>query len=276
MTLTTVEVYTVDGVDLNTYAWNLQTLTGRQSTPPVVGENRQVVGRPGASWERKDFGERVETWAMWVLGCDEDGMFPVEHSRRAQFNANLDALKRLFGVRHRQLSLTKRLQFPEGLRTYTALGEVVDVIEPQTVAGGTRATLSVSMKLADPFWYLPEEVAVIDSAGATVDNPGSAVAQKMLLSFEGPLTFPKLTNETTGVSVRLNRSIDSGVTVELDTDLFTAVDNSDQNLIASVFQYGSDWWMELLPGENVLTLTNSNGGSVGAGTVTVSYLPPNL
>lgn len=276
MTLTTLETYSVDGVELNTYAWNLRTLSGRSGTPPVIGENRQVVGRSGRSWQRKDYDERTETWAMWVLGCDEDGEFPVEHSTRAQFNANLEALKLLFGVRHRQLALEKKLLLPDGLSTRTALGEVIDVIDPDMVAGGTRATFSVSMRLADPFWYLPEETLTIDSTGATLIHPGTAIAQRMVITFTGPLTFPRLTNTTTGVSVRLNRSIDAGVSVELDTDLFTAVDSAENNLIASVFQYGSDWWMELLPGENELTLENSNGGSVGAGSVTVTYRPPTL
>lgn len=276
MTLTTTELYTVDGVDLNTLAYNIRTLSGRTGTPPVIGEDRQVVGRPGSSWQRKDYGPRQETLAMWVLGCDVDGEFPTTHSRRAEFNQNLDILKRLFGVRHRQLALEKSVEFPDGLRTYTALGEVVDVIDPETMAGGTRATFSVGMLLADPFWYLPEEEDTIDAAGATITNPGSAVAQKMQIVFEGPLTFPRLTNVDLGVEVRLGRSLTLGQSVTLDTDRFTAVDQGGVNSIAVVSQFGADWWMELAPGPNDMTLTNSNGGAVGAGSVTVTYSPPTI
>ena len=276
MTLTTTELYIVDGLELNTYAYNIRTLSGRESTPPVVGENREVVGRAGASWQRKDYGPRQEAWAMWVLGCDVDGGFPSTHSRRAEFNENLEQLKRVFGVRHRQLVLEKRKEFPDGLRTYSALGEVVDVIDPETMAGGTRATFSVGMLLADPFWYLPTESATFDSAGATVTNPGTAIAQKMTIVFTGPLTFPRLTNTVNEVEVRLGRSLTAGQSVILDTDRFTAVDQGGVNSIGSVSQFGSDWWMELHPGPNPLELTNSNGGPVGAGTVTVTYSPPTI
>ena len=274
--MTTVEELLVDGELLNTYAYNLTTWSGRSGTPPIVGENRQVVGRPGSSWQRKDFGERIEMWSMWVLGCDEDGLFPVEHSRRAQFNANLDALKRLFGVRHRELALTRKLLMPSGLVTHTASGEVVNALDPQTMAGATRATFSVEMRLADPFWYGEVVNATVDSTGAEVTNPGTTMAQKMQLVFTGPLTFPRLVNTDIGVEVRLNRSLTGGQTVTLDTDLFTAVTNTSDNAIADVLQFGSDWWMELLPGANSMALNNWTGGAVGSGSVAVSFLPPYL
>lgn len=274
--MTTVEELLVDGQLLNTYAYNLATWSGRSGAPPVVGENRPVVGRSGAAWRRKDFGERTELWSMWVLGCEDDGTFPVEHSVRAQFNANLDHLKRIFGVRHRELALTRKLLMPSGLVTQSALGEVVNALDPETMAGATRATFSVEVRLADPFWYGEVVSATVDSTGETVTNPGTAMAQKMQLVFTGPLTFPRLTNTEIGVEVRLNRSLSSGQTVTLDTDLFTAVTNTSGNAIADVLQFGSDWWMELLPGENDLTLDNWQGGAVGAGSVTVSFLPPHI
>lgn len=276
MANTTTEIYSVDGVELNTYAWNLSTLTGRMGTSPVVGENRTIVGRPGTSWQRKEFGERIETWAMWVAGCDDDGVIPTLFSERAGYNKNLDDLKRVFGVRHRELELQKILEFPDGPVTYTGKGEVIDVIEPSMIAYNTVAAFTVTMLMCDPFWYLPEEIEVITGAGVVLNNPGTAIAQKLSIKFTGPLTFPRLTNTTLGVMVRLNRTLGVGEEVTLDTDLFTAVTETSNNAISSVFQYGSDWWMELIPGNNTLTLDNSNGGALGAGSVTLTYLPPSI
>lgn len=275
MTVTTEETYKVDGIDLTTLAWNITSLGGRSGTPEVRGENTEIPYRPGTVWQEKMWGERVETLVMWVLGCDEDGAFPVEHSRRAQFNANLRSLKRLFLVRHRLLDLEKVVVYPEGPLTLTAQAECVDPWDPTTVAGGTRATFSVDLRFPDPFWYGPEIEETVTSEGLTIDSPGDTLARKMEIELEGPLSYPRLTNATIGVWVRYNGVIAEGESVILNTDDFTAT-HDDANVIQNVQHAGSEWWMALLDGTNSMTLDNWNGGSVGAGSAIVRYRPPYL
>ena len=43
MTATTDETWTADGVLLNTYAWNIRTLSERSGLPPTRGENDAIA-----------------------------------------------------------------------------------------------------------------------------------------------------------------------------------------------------------------------------------------
>lgn len=276
MTETTEETYEVDGVVLNTYASNLQTLTGRSSTPPLKGENVEIPYRRGRRWEPKAEDEKVETWTMWVVGADADGMVPPEGAR-AQFNANLLALKRLFGVRHRQLALVKKLRFPDGLREFSALGEVTGAIEPTVGAAGTRAVFSVDMTLADPFWYGEEVTETIAPMTATtVENPGTAAARDLAIRLIGPLTNPRILRSTDPeIQVRYQGLIASGSYVDLDVGNYLATDDLGNNVVGRVSHAGSLTWMELLPGENDITLDSwTSLSSPGAGSAQIVYRPP--
>lgn len=275
MTETTVETYSIDGTVLNTLAYNISSLSGRSATPSLRGQNRSIPFRPGKSWVAKVYDERVETLVMWVLGCDVDGGFPEDHSRRAELNQNLDSLKRLFSVRHRLLVAEKVVLFPDGPMTFSAEVEATGTLDPQFQAAGTRAVFSVDLNFPDPFWYgvtaVEEEIF---GGGGVITNVGSAVAQKMLITFEGPLNRPRLINDN-GIEVRLDLNLAGGQSVTLDTDAFTAYDGTGVNRISEVQHVGSVWWMEFLPGDNTVNLDKwTAGGSLGAGSVTVSFMPP--
>ena len=275
MTVTTQETYTVDGTVLNTLAYNLSTLTGRVLTADVRGENRQIPFRRGATWVPKEYGELTETWVMWVVGADVDGLVPAA-GVRAQFNQNLDSLKRLFGVRHRLLSLQKQVLLPSGLVTLSAEGECVGSLDPTVQAGGSRAVFTADLNIPDGCWYGPAEQDVIDSGGAVVTNPGSMLARKMTITLDGPLSNPKLTNTTLGIDVRWEGDLAGGEQIVLDVDAFTAVRDGSENVVSEVVHNGSYYWCELVPGVNTFTLENHNGGAVGAGTATIDYEPPYL
>lgn len=275
MTATTIETWTADGVLLNTYAWNIRTLSERSGLPPTRGENDSIPYRPGRLWVPKMYDQRTVPLAMWIVGCDEDGLLPTDHSRRAQLNANEDALLRVFGVRHRQIEIVRVKEMPAGPLTLTGLVECSGTMSPSTMAGGTRATLTVDLLMADPFWYGAELIETIDAGGLTVTHPGSAPALDMEIVLNGPLNNPRLRNATTGVEVRYFGTLGSGVSVTLDTANFTAVRGVD-NVVGSIRHLGAPQWMTLLPGENVLTLDNWQGGSVGAGSAVLTYRPPYL
>lgn len=275
MTATTDETWTADGVGLNTYAWNIRTLSERSGLPPTRGENDAIPYRPGRLWVPKMYDQRVVPLAMWIVGCDANGLLPTAHSRRAQLNANEDALLRVFGIRHRQITMVRVKRMPSGPLTLTGLVECSGTMSPSMMAGGTRATLTVDLLMADPFWYAPLATESVTSSGATITNPGSAEALDMQVSFVGPLTNPRLVNTTAGIEVRYAGTISSGQTVVLDTANFTALLGAT-NVIGSVRHVGAPQWMKLRPGANVMALNNWQGGAVGAGSVTVAYRPPYL
>jgi hypothetical protein len=275
MTVTSVEAWRVDGVDLNTLAFNISSFSGRSAMPPIRGENEPIPYRPGQNWVEKMWDQKQETLAMWVLGCDEDGFLPTDHTMRAQFNDNLRKLKRLFGVRHRLLQIEKDVLYPEGLLTLSAQAEHVGIMDPQTTSHGTRATFSADLILPDPFWYAPEVTEMLTSDGLVIDQTGDTLARKMQVDLVGPLINPRVTNTTIGVEVRYVGTIPEGYTVTLDTDAFTATVTPDElNVIQRITHSGSLWWMALLDGSNSMTLDNWQGGSVGVGHAEIRYRPP--
>lgn len=265
---TTEELVTVDGVPLQTYAWNLKTLTGRLGVPGAKGGNSTVAMRSGARWRRKQWESKTETWSMWVLGCDEDGLIPP-HGSRAQFTENLMALHRLFAVRDRELDLTKTVRTPDGDLLMSALGEVVSAWDPTSMAGGTRATFSVDMHLADPFWYgQPIEFTIQPGQTAVQwEMPGTVRADRMLIHLDN-VGNATLSNDTLGVSVTTDVDLPAGETMTLDTDRFAAVTGLGANRVGRITHSGAVSWMELAPGTNFMSLDG-----IGAGEVTVTVKP---
>ena len=62
---TTVEYWTVDGTDLNTLAYNVESKASRLNVPPVRGENVLIPYRDGRAWQPKRPDERLITLSMW-------------------------------------------------------------------------------------------------------------------------------------------------------------------------------------------------------------------
>lgn len=274
------EEYIVDGVTLSTYAFAIATWTGRGGIPPIRGENLPISQRPGTIWTPKEHDQREETWSMWAVGCNEDGTFPTEHSRRAQFNANMDKLRRLFGKRRSQLVLQRTILLPapdapgEVEVEQHALGECVNTLDPTMMAGATRATFSATIRFADPYWYGDDEEFVVGVD--TILNRGSATAKKVTATLTGPLAYPRILVAETGSELRLNYAIPAGRVVTVDTDLFTVVDDLNVNLISTVTNSGTPFWIELDPGVSTVTVDNHMGGALGAGTVELTVSPPYL
>lgn len=157
---TTDEFWEVDGVGLNTYAWNISTFDGRSGIPVTRGDNIISGDRPGAKWRRKPPDQRTITLAMWVQGTNALGH--SVNDLRAVFNANHRAIKRMFGVYDRQLVITRRLRLPppDNDIVLTALAEPLSSLEV-TMQGPAHATMTIDLRLADPFWYAaPQSIAI--------------------------------------------------------------------------------------------------------------------
>jgi|SRR5215472_6459871 len=286
------EDFTVNGVSLSTYAYNIQTLAGREQTPPIVGDNIRVPYRNGRIWKQKTFDQRTIVLAMYVRGCDVNGVVPATRTlERATFNSNLRMLKRLFAPRGSQLIVTRTLQFLTGTETHTGLADAYNPSSGGFTAGGgglgtnqwdlvpvsiTYGTFSIDLVFADPWWYGASVAPVITSAGGTINNIGDVEHDHPVIRFNGPLTNPMLTNLTPNpdVAVWYSGTIASGAYVQLDANAYTAVTNTGASVIGNVFHTGALKWMVLEPGNNSMTLTNQAGGAVGSGNATVTYAPP--
>jgi hypothetical protein len=275
MSNTTTTYWDVDGVSLQTLAWNIRTLGGgRNGVPTFRGENRQTAFRRGTEWRPKVPGQRTLPLVMWVQGSDDNGNPPVSRSERAQYTENLRALRALFWRDEaRQVALTKRwLDTGDVVRSATAMVEIAGGMEPD-MNGPNMSNLVVDLLLADPFFYGSEQTATLAKNVTQVVTPGGdAMTHRVVLEFNGALTNPMVTNTTPNpdVWVKAGTSVSGGDKVTLDCDWYTAVRQSDNaNLIGAMTHSGARHWMPLAKGANSLTLT----ADAGSGTCAVKYRP---
>lgn len=151
MTNTTKEYWDVDGVSLNTYAWNIATLSGRLSVPPLRGADIVVPHRAGQVWRPRVADARTVTLGMWVRGSDANGLVPRHW--RGRFNDNWEALQRLLFQPSRQVTLTRRRISTSGtVRVDAAKAQVQGGIAPEMQGPGVAA-FTVDFLLADPYFY---------------------------------------------------------------------------------------------------------------------------
>lgn len=155
MTNSTEYFWSIDGVSLQTYAFNISTWGGdAQSPPPLRGNDTTVPYVVGDQYHRKVPGARTVSFGMWVIGANEDGSLPVGGSSRRLFEENWRALRKLMWNPNRQVKLTKRFRDWETGEVVeaTALAEFAGGLTP-TMNGSQRAVFTVQFKLADPFFY---------------------------------------------------------------------------------------------------------------------------
>lgn len=107
---------------------------------------------------------------------------------------------------------------------------------------------------------------------ATIINVGDEKTP-VIIEFTGPATNPIVTNETTGESIKVNRVINSGDVLEVNT----AFGNKTVEIISpngsrtNVFNYidlDSEFF-QLIPGENVVSFSSDDADK--AGSVSIQY-----
>lgn len=278
---TTAEYWDVEGTDLANLAYNIDTLGGRYRIGVKRGDNVKVGKRGGTIWVPKYPDEGQVRLAMWVRGAGTDGSIPAAGTdKRAQFNYNWRKLARLFSIRTRLISVTKRwYDYPTGappvvLMSATAMCEVRDVVEPSMLSGSNwGARMMVTLNIPGVFFFGTVVNPSIPIAGTTgFDNVGDDIASAMVIRFNGPLTNPTLTNTSADpdVWVKFGGTLGGGEWVDLDTEEFTAIKSDGSNVIGAISHSGSPSWLQLLPGTNTLDLTADSG----SGTVGLTLRPP--
>jgi hypothetical protein len=277
MTVTTETYWSVNGVPLNTLAYNVTTWGGDlQAPPPLRGEDLTIPYRPGQVLQSRRPDGRSLSFSMWVLGADEDGNVPENKTMRAEFEKNFKMLRNLFWNQGRPVSITKRWRdYDTGaLQTATATGIFSNGLAP-TMNGGLRASFSVDFFLPDPFFYGPEvtvNFAATSTSNQTFTVLGDFETTVVLLTVNGARTNFRWTNNTESVYVNVSGVFATGASAWIDVDNWQARRNpsaENTTLIASVTHLGHPFWFVLRPGPQNVSLSSSSG----TGTGVLKYRP---
>jgi len=265
------EYWDIDGVSLHQYGWSVTTFGGsRYDLPPWRGENIKFAYRPGQIHRNKTPDSRTVELVMWLAGADP-GTGNATGDPLLRFNDSWDFLRRtVWRPDGSQVSLTRRWFLTIGgsktLLAATAQAQVQDSMSP-TMTGRTRADFTMSMLLADPFFY-GDEVEVNFSGSTTVVNPGHGIAAHNNMEIELS-SGARLTN--TSLTPNVWVQVGGSGRAVLDVGNFTATSTgysaySGPNRLGDVTHSGARRWMALVPGTNNLTCSS--------GTATIRYRPP--
>lgn len=223
---------TVDGVRLDTYAYNVSTRAGRD-----IGSGAQGANIPslldGESWVSNKKAPAGKAYLrMWVSGTDVDGNNTADDYYT--YRTNLDMLKRMFAVRNRLLDVREQLDI-SGAHIRQALAEVTAAIEPEMVASSPyTSTFNVELNIPGGFW---QDVADTNYDSVTllpggiptntdVNLPAFALAtapmRDLYVVVDGPATNPKIIDNRNGHYIQLNAAVANGSQWVVNTSLWTS------------------------------------------------------
>lgn len=163
MTVTTTEMVTVDGLVLNTLAYNISTRAGRYTTPDVRTKNVELPGRHGTlNVPGKKFQQGVFTWSMWIRGANQDGSVPTDAIQSRLFRENLDLLMQVFTRRTGLMNIQQVM--PDG-SVRQCFGEVLAIVDPTSKSVQPTATFTVAITIPSCFWQDVDAITYTSSAG---------------------------------------------------------------------------------------------------------------
>lgn len=232
--------------------------------PARRGENRAVPGQTGRLYITKDPDERRFSLRIIVTGRRADGTLDG-----AELQANLDRLRQLVAAEGQQLL---RLYMVDG-SIREGYVEVVSATELEAL-GPWAYQCVVEFTMQDPWFYDPSTQSVSSSISSLphsflVNNPGTVRAENLVITLQGTMTNPKITNTNSGVWVQYQGNL-SG-TLVLDVRAFTATHNGS-DVTRDVVHYGDAYWLHLEPGDN--TVQVDADGFSGTPTVQIDFQPP--
>lgn len=211
MVNTSTRPITVDGVRLDTLAWNIERIergtasrrSSDYSTPMMDG----TVAGLNDALEPTIFGLQ-----MWLRGTDEDGAIPV-NGQTTKLRDNLDELLHLFGKRHALLDVRETVDGVGGTRRCWA--KVVDRIEPDINTAGSAGIFSVALTIPAGMWEDPAsqdwvQLAPVTAAEVTTLQGATERINDAVFLLRGPCTTPRIKDATTGMFVELGQALSSG------------------------------------------------------------------
>lgn len=282
----TQDFWSVDGVSLQTFAYNVVSKESGMAPPPMRGDNITVPFAPGQTWVRKVPDARTITLQMWVQGSNIDGTVPNDAQMKKKFEENARWIRKLVWKPRQQLTLTKQFWLPTAeltaagvsttsltkvgnyaLYTATAKAEFIGGFDP-SMTGAARAVFEIDFYLADPYFYSPE---ISRGIAGTFTVLGDDRTHNVSIELVGTRTNPVVRNTTLGTELRYNGAVATGETLTVDVKNFTAqiTGSATRNGIGSVVHSGDSFWLPLEAGSNTLTFSST----AGAGASTLKYQP---
>lgn len=261
--------WTFDSVDLSSYAVLVRNMNDAEDLPGLRGEDVAVPYLPGRRFAPKLPDAKRMALALWITDTNDAGVL-VEPTAQRQAQVNLDSLRTLF-ARPGRRSLVHVL--PDGT-SRTAMAEVVS-FQVQESRGRRETFLAVvDFALADPFLYGANVVDAGRSIASSptdfsITNPGTYRTNRIVLDFTGPISNPRVLQQTTGIYVECLVTVGSGLHLIIDCENFTAT-NDGLNAIGSIRHSGDFRWLILEPGANSLRVTATTPG----GTLTTTAAAP--
>lgn len=229
--------------------------------------------RAGQAWRAKFPDQRTITLAMWLNGAATASVAYPAADPRLAFNNNLQQLRQQLWARGAGGSLQGQLQrnwyLTQGtnkLVTSTAMAEVAGSMD-LTMSGRLHAGFSVDFLLADPYFYGAQQTQACTGASTTCTALGEGVVGEGYSSAVNAFTVQlsaacTVTNGTAGVAFSFAQA-GAQYPVTVDVLSCTVTDNAGINQVAGLTHSGSRFWMALLPGANIIT--------VSAGTATFRW-----
>lgn len=265
MTNTTAEYWDVDGFSLNAMTQNLNSWGGSREAPaPLRGSNQTVPYRPGDVWTPKVPGSREIVLEGWMT-ADTDALLRTAWR----------AFRSLLWRPDEQFVLTRRWYDELGvLQTGSALAEYVSGLEPQIVDGGKTARFSVTLNLADPFFYGAEITKTLVTGDNTMTLVGDYPTTKLSVVLADVQT--SVTLDAYVGSVKDNTltytSVAASATATIDVGNFKATEllsGSTTKTSSKVGHSGRAQWFYLPKKMTKIKLARASG----TGTATLKYQP---
>ncbi len=237
---------TIDGLRMDTLAWNIETLSGRDHLPVQRYSSQVIPGRSGYMVAYEDaFEPGVFGVKGWVIGCDVDGN--VAAGARPQFEKNIDTLFNLIAnCRGRDVEL-QQSSAATGL-TRRASGILTDAFTPE-MFGENSASFTLVFTLPNSVWedtVLPADFSLANAVAVGASNvttlaDGTAPIDDGRYLITGPIATPRLTDVSSGAWVQLNRTLAAGQNWLFDAG--TRVSRFGTGLtLASADSAGTDDW----------------------------------
>lgn len=241
---TTGEGWYIDDVYLSDLGTLIEPRDGWDDTPPVRGENSTLLGYDGVGWREKVYDVGRKTITIGIHGAEWDGrnwLVPSTGSaQRAMYEANLDALLRVIGVRHRPL-VVERI-YPDGSRR-RANCEVTAPITPATT-GNTYGQVQFELVVVDAFWEDAEELSqrlpyvVGGDAEQRLEvyslRGQTAPCADAELTITGPCTSVSVVDELTGRGFTYAPDLDADDVLVIQPDGRFAATVNDVSVITDV------------------------------------------
>lgn len=210
MVYTSDRPISVDGVRLDTLAWNITRISRA-----TAGRRAADVTVPGVDGALPSLNDSLEPGSfgldMFVRGATADGLVPVA-GPRSTLRTNLDELIHLFGKRHALLEVRDTVDVGVERRAWA---KVTDVIAPDVNETGSVATFTVGMTLPYGVW---EDVDTQDwTSGVMASGQGVEVGtlrgateriQDAVILVQGPASAGlQVRDNITGAYAQLNRAL---------------------------------------------------------------------